>query len=66
MVGQGARGPPAMFCPALGTEDLVLECDLVIRREEGYRPKDLKIKAKINRGKMSRREHKAHVSPLWG
>lgn len=66
MVGQGVRGLFVMFCFVLGIEDLVLECDLVIRREEGYRFKDFKIKVKINRGKMFRREYKVYVSFFWG
>ena len=37
MVGWGAWGPPPMVLLTRGTADLALECDLVIREEEGYK-----------------------------
>ena len=37
MVGLGAWGPPPVFLLTRGTADLALECDLVIREEEGYK-----------------------------
>lgn len=37
MVGLGAWGPPLVFLLTRGTADLALECDLVIREEEGYK-----------------------------